>query len=56
MNLAVTSLSSGEERVGVRWGCAQPIPLKTAYESSTHLTRFVALNSLSPLKGGEGKR
>jgi len=56
MNLAVTSLSSREERVRVRWGCAQPIPLKTAYESSTHLTRFFALNTLSPLKGGEGKR
>ena len=56
MNLAVTSLFSQEERVGGRWGCAQPIPLKTAHESSTHLTRFAALTNLSPLKGGEGKR
>jgi hypothetical protein len=54
MNLAVTSLASREERVGVRWGFAQPIPLKTAHESSTHLTRFAALSTLPPPKGRRG--
>ena len=54
MILNSNSLSSWEESAGVRWAFFPRIPIETPHGPGTHLTRFAALTTLSPLKGGEG--
>ena len=48
---ATPSPPSGAERVGVRWGIPQRSPIPTSPSR-----RFATGSSLSPLKGGEGKK